>query len=1163
MRTFYLLFFFIAVLDSLAAQTLSSRRNKFISIKVDTVQLDSLSIAPGSLSIKNGENYLDTSAFQLDFIQAKIIWKKESAAFQSLDGDSVLAVYRVFSFLLGKEYKNKSPNLISQQGSSTPVYYNPGSDAPEIFKVQGLTRSGSISRGITFGNNQDVFVNSSLNLQLAGKLGDNVEILAAITDENIPVQPEGNTQQLQDFDKVFIQLSNKRNKLIAGDFELKRPDSYFMNFFKKGQGGYFTTEVPLTTDTVDGRKRVLRSGISLAVSKGKFFRSEIVVKEGNQGPYKLRGSNGEVFIIVLSGTEKIFFDGQQLVRGSQNDYVIDYNTAELTFTTRRLITKDSRIVAEYEYSDKNYARSLIYLNNEFESNRLKIKFNLYSEQDSKNQPLAIDLDSAKKAIMADAGDEIQNAVYPTADSTAFNVNTVLYQRIDTVTASGTYNIFIYSTSPDSAYWQVGFSEVGFQHGDYVQDLSSANGRVFKWVEPVNGIPSGNYAPVALLITPKKQQLITTGIDYKFDKRNNIAAEGAYSDYDINRFSKKDKANDAGYAFRINYKNETPLSNDSVNGWRLMNLINYEYTAKYFRPIERFRNVEFERDWNLGTSSIQNDEHIGTIQTSLVKPSLLTFTYQLKSYNKGSDYKGLMNSGNSTLKWKNLLLNATGSYLKTEGLTSKSGYLRHLADLSRPVWKLVLGIRENSEQNKFKNRLTDSLIGNSFAFQELQGYIHTIDTAKSKATISYKQRTDKAVMGNDFRASTFAEEANLLTEFSKNRNNTIRTTTTYRVLTIKDTLLTNQEAAKTILNRIDHTLNLLKGVFSFNTFYEVGTGQERKQEYYYLRVNDGQGVYAYVGDENNNGVEDLNEFAIAAFQDKANYIRVFLQTNEYISTRSNQFSEVFVINPSGNSGSVPGKSPFYYRFSNQLSARLDRKTKDETLLSSLNPFHQNLADTLLISSTSNIRNTLYFNRMSAVFGLDLTWQENKNKVFLTNGFETRIQRSRIVNVRWNINRSLLANLNFENADRINESDYFSNREYSIYSNSVEPKISIQPNSNLRFSASYKYSEKLNTAGIAGERAITNRMVFEMKYSTTNTGSMTAKFSLIGIDYNASDAGYLSYEMLEGFKNGKNSTWGLTMQRNLNNSMQLSLNYDGRKLKDSPVVHTGGVQFRAYF
>jgi hypothetical protein len=269
------------------------------------------------------------------------------------------------------EYKNKNKDLVSHGNSSVPIYYNPGSDRPEIFRTEGLSRNGSISRGITFGNNQDVFVNSSLNLQLAGKLSDNVDILAAITDENIPVQPEGNTQQLQDFDKVFIQLSNKNNKLIAGDFELKRPDSYFMNFYKKSQGGYFMTTIPLNKNQPD-KKRELRSGISLAVSKGKFARNNLTIKEGNQGPYSLIGNNGETYIIVLSGTEKIYFNGELLLRGSDYDYIIDYNTAEISFTAHRLITKDSRIVAEFEYSDKNYSRTLIYLNDEYESEKLKI-----------------------------------------------------------------------------------------------------------------------------------------------------------------------------------------------------------------------------------------------------------------------------------------------------------------------------------------------------------------------------------------------------------------------------------------------------------------------------------------------------------------------------------------------------------------------------------------------------------------------------------------------------------------------------------------------------------------------------------------------------------------------------------------------------------------------
>src|SRR2546421_4411823 len=239
MRKFFAAFVFIASFHALHAQTLSNLRVKNIPVRADTVRLDSASISPNSAFLLDNENhFIDSSAYQIDFAQGIFIWRKNSEAYKQIKKDSMAIHYRVFPFLFSQSYKHKDINKITRarEEGVNPFSYNPNQGEATFFKYEGLNKSGSISRGITFGNNQDVYVNSSLNLQLAGRLNDNVNILAAITDENVPLQPEGNTQQLQDFDKVFIQLYNDRTKLIAGDFELKRPDSYFMNFYKKAQG---------------------------------------------------------------------------------------------------------------------------------------------------------------------------------------------------------------------------------------------------------------------------------------------------------------------------------------------------------------------------------------------------------------------------------------------------------------------------------------------------------------------------------------------------------------------------------------------------------------------------------------------------------------------------------------------------------------------------------------------------------------------------------------------------------------------------------------------------------------------------------------------------------------------------------------------------------------
>ena len=346
----------------LFSQEIKNFRERKVALINDTLTIDTLSIIPQSLEIKNSTGQIiDPRFYDLNYPYAQLIFSKDSLAEKDIHLDTIYFSYQVFPYLFSKPLLHKdfqafnySPN---KQGA--PYIYSPEPAANDIFKTEGLNKTGSISRGIAFGNNQDVVVNSNLNLQLSGKLNNNIDVLLAASDDNIPIQPDGNTQSLQEFDKVFIQLSDPEHsgsKLVAGDFQLARPEgSYFMNFNKKARGLNFSSDfkkngLPQKRIYESG---VLRTNLSAAVSKGKFARNQITGIEGNQGPYHLKGNENEPFIVILSGTEKVYLDGELLQRGQDKDYVIDYNTAGVSFTPKRLITKDKRIIVEFQYSDKN------------------------------------------------------------------------------------------------------------------------------------------------------------------------------------------------------------------------------------------------------------------------------------------------------------------------------------------------------------------------------------------------------------------------------------------------------------------------------------------------------------------------------------------------------------------------------------------------------------------------------------------------------------------------------------------------------------------------------------------------------------------------------------------------------------------------------------------
>ncbi|HRF23331.1 MAG TPA: hypothetical protein PLR98_04185, partial [Chitinophagaceae bacterium] len=545
----------------------SNLRVKTVSTQADSLQLDSVSILPTTFFIKN----IESSFYRLDFVNAKLHWNKKPAT------DSVVIQYRVFPFNLTASKQRISYDSVVNFFYVKPFVFNDGAGSIQkgIFNFGELKAEGSLGRQIGFGNSQDPVLNSSLNMQLSGMLGDSIEIQAAITDNNIPIQPDGTTQQLNEFDQVYLQFKKKNWQLNLGDIDIRQNKDYFLNFYKRMQGVSFQTKNKLS-NRVDAATLV-----SGSIAKGKFTRNIFQGLEGNQGPYRLTGANNEFFFIVLANTERVFIDGQLLQRGEDQDYVINYNTAEVSFTPKRMITKDSRIQIEFEYADRSYLNSNLYLSQEFEiDKRLKLRLVFFNNSDAKNSTIQQSLDDKQKQFLSGIGDSIQLALFPSVTMDTFSAGKILYEKI--IVMPGVDSFYQYSTNPALAKYNLSFVNFGVGNGNYVPDFNGANGKVYKYVPPIGTQKQGSYEPAQILVTPKKQQIVNLGVDYAISKSAIVKAELATSNNDVNTFSVKDNGDDRGWAAKFQYNNSSVLKSEKGN--QLSTTLDYEYVQKKFKPL---------------------------------------------------------------------------------------------------------------------------------------------------------------------------------------------------------------------------------------------------------------------------------------------------------------------------------------------------------------------------------------------------------------------------------------------------------------------------------------------------------------------------------------------------------------------------------------------------
>ncbi len=1115
-------------------------QDNFRSKKVpvtDTVRIDTVSINSIDFKIlsKLGKP-IDSTLYTANFEKSIVIVSPEMRQ----KNDSIILQYYRYPDFLTRKYFEFDPSIIVENNGNLKKLYrlSESNTKKEFTPFDGLTTNGSISRGVTVGSNQNTVLNSELDLQISGKISENISLRASIQDANVPIQQSGYSQSLDEFDQIFIELYAKNWNIRAGDVQLQNTTSYFNRFTKNVQGISMTA----TLNHPESKTELFASG---ALVRGVFTRSQFTGQEGNQGPYKLTGPNGELFILIISGSERVYVNGLLLERGENKDYNIDYNAGEVRFNPTFPITSDMRISIEYQTTERNYSRIIAYGGGNYETEKLKIGAFVYSENDAKNQSLQQNLNDTQKEILSNAGDDPVQMISPSAVPDTFSENKILYRR-DILDGQ---EIFVFSNNPSDELFNVRFSLVGENQGDYIiGDVTTIN-RIFEYVPPVNGISQGNYAPIIQLEAPTKLQTAVVLGSYTPTKKTSISFEISGSKNDLNLFSDLDDNDNDGAAGRLQL-NQRVFSIDS--SWTMNVFANGDYIQERFRSIERIYTVEFNRDWNLA-NPLGNQQLLSS-GIEIVHPKKGYSRYSFQHLNFSENYNGNRHVLQTQLALDKLGISLHSSLLSSKNTSIDSRFFRIYSNINYGFPKNWIGVKFSSEENKEINTTDQSYTLNTQRFKSYEIYTGVGDSTKIYTEIGYRHRINDSVRNNLLDKVSTSNTYFLKSNILNTSHTQLSLFVTYRTLDNKDQ---NRENEQSLNSRLLYNQRFFGNKINWNTVFETNSGTLPQQEFTYIQVDPGQGTYTW-NDYNTNGVQELEEFEIAQFTDEATYLKVLLPNQLFIKTHQNRLSQIVSLNPLSWSGSEHKTKRLLSHFHNQTSYIIDRKNRRDTNSFNINPFQKN-DDELALSLS--FRNTLSFNRGKQRYTTTYSYLSSKNTNLQVTGLQQSISKNHQFTFAHKMAKTWLFELKNELLSAESIAENFINRNYILEGYRIEPKLSYLFSLQTQFSLFYLLNDQEN---ISGQELLTQqKMGASFSYANKQQISITTEFNYFNNDFTGNSFSPVGYQLLNGLQPGNNYTWSILAQKKLTKYLDLNVSYLGRKSENTQTIHTGNIQLRAYF
>jgi len=497
--------------------------------------------------------------------------------------------YEIVPLAIGRVFQVSIPVDTTRAGEA-PVPPRPAGplDAPTSRGAR-LDIRGSKTVSLEFGSAQDLTVQQSLDVSLTGEVVPGVSVRGVLSDRQTPLQPEGRTTELTDLDRIFLQVDGPGASMTLGNFELHGPAGLFTAYDRQLEGV-----------RIQGKRGPGQASLVAATIPGVYTTIDFLGQEGKQGPYLIRPAGASYDAVAIAGSERVWVDGELLVRGEDRDYLIDYAASTVTFTGRRIITGASRITVDLQLSSQPYRRNAYaavagWGTAVAQNGRgLGVRATLLAEHDDRSSPIGGPLTPAEREILRQAGDSLTTGLGSGVDCGAIGHGDYTWVEADSL-----HTPFLRFVGDSLGTCRVRFENVGERKGDYADSLLSGR-TIYHYV----GIRRGRFLPGRAVPLPSRQDLVDVVGFYGGPQGLRFEMEAAGSIKDPNTYSSINDANHEGGALRLHLaRDAAPVraAGLALGRWGI-ELESRDLDPK-FQPLGRVDPGWYGYDWGIATSRL--------------------------------------------------------------------------------------------------------------------------------------------------------------------------------------------------------------------------------------------------------------------------------------------------------------------------------------------------------------------------------------------------------------------------------------------------------------------------------------------------------------------------------------------------------------------------------